>query len=110
MLSRIVILAAAAVVSVGPAFAAPSCDAVFMQQYRQCAQIVDTLRPEKSGQARVFASDGSEFTAGQALWMQGQLRKIERLCSLGTSESQAEATTALMAGQDLLRSHQRAVC
>jgi hypothetical protein len=106
MLSRFAILAAA-VVSVGPAFAAPSCDAVFMQQYRQCAQIVDTLRPEKSGQARVFASDGSEFTAGQAQWMQGQLRKIERLCSLGTQESQTEATAALTAVQDLLRSHQR---
>ena len=78
-----------------------------MQQYRQCAQIVDTLRPEKNGQARVFASDGSEFTAGQALWMQGQLRRVERLCSLGTTESQTEASTALAAVQDLLRSHQR---
>lgn len=108
MLSRIVILAAAAVVSVGTVFAAPSCDPVLMQQYRQCSQIVDTLRPEKSGQSRVFASDGSEFTAGQALWMQGQLRKIERLCNQGTPESQAQAAAALTAVQDLLRSHQRA--
>jgi hypothetical protein len=79
-----------------------------MQQYRHCAQLVDSLRPEKSGQARVFASDGSEFTAGQALWMQGQMRKIERMCSLGTSQGQAEASAALTAVQDLLRSHQRA--
>ncbi|HTC53787.1 MAG TPA: hypothetical protein VK700_17775 [Steroidobacteraceae bacterium] len=108
MLSRIAILAVAAVASVGPAFAASGCDPIFMQQVRQCSQIVDNLRPEKSGQARVFASDGSEFTAGQALWMQGQLRKVERLCSQSTSESQAEASATLAAIQDLLRSHQRA--
>jgi hypothetical protein len=108
MLSRLAILAVAAVVTVGPAFAAPGCDPIFLQQFRQCSQIVDTLRPEKSGQARVFASDGSEFTAGQALWMQGQLRKVERLCNLGTAESQAEASATLVAVQDLLRSHQRA--
>ena len=75
--------------------------------FRECARVVDTLRPEKSGQARVFAYDGSEFTAGQALWMQGQLRKVERLCAQGTPASQAEATSVLVKVQELLKEHQR---
>jgi hypothetical protein len=108
MLSRIVLLAAAAVLGISSALAAPGCDPALLQQYRECARVVDTLRPEKSGQARVFASDGSEFTAGQALWMQGQLRKVERLCAQGTSASQDEATAVLAAVQQLLREHQRA--
>jgi hypothetical protein len=41
------------------------CDAASMQQYRDVVRIVDSLRPDKAGQARVFASDGSEFNAGQ---------------------------------------------
>ena len=102
------LVVAAAVLGISSALAAPGCDPALLQQYRECARVVDTLRPEKSGQARVFASDGSEFTAGQALWMQGQLRKVERLCNLGTAESQAEASATLVAVQDLLRSHQRA--
>jgi hypothetical protein len=107
MLSRIVLIAAVTVIGIGSAIAAPGCDPAFMQQYRECARVVDTLRPEKSGQARVFAYDGSEFTAGQALWMQGQLRKVERLCAQGTPASQAEATSVLVKVQELLKEHQR---
>jgi hypothetical protein len=106
MLSRFIIITAAGMLAAGSA-AAATCDATIMEQYRQCARVVDTLRPEKSGQARVFASDGSEYTAGQALWMRGQLRKVEKLCADGTASSQAEAATTLAAVQDLLRSHQR---
>jgi hypothetical protein len=85
--------------------AAEACDASFTAQYQECARIVVSLHPDKSGQARVFAADGSEFTAGQARWMQGQLRNIEEACSRGDS---ARAAQLLQEVQELLRSHRKA--
>ena len=85
---------------------AAGCDPLLMQQYRECSRVVDTLRPEKSGQQRVFASDGSEYTAGQALWMRGQMRKVERLCADGSQASQAQAAQTLAAIEELIRTHQ----
>jgi hypothetical protein len=107
MSSKVVIYAAAAFLAASAAYADSSCDAASMQQYRDCVRIVDSLRPDKSGQARVFATDGSEFTAGQALWMQGQLRKVQRLCAHGSPADQAQAARLLAEVRDLLKSHQR---
>jgi len=77
------------------------------QQYKDCVRLVDSLRPDKAGQMRVFAVDGSEFTAGQALWMRGQLRKVARLCASGRPEDQEEAARILMEVHELLQSHHR---
>jgi hypothetical protein len=77
------------------------------QQYKDCVRLVDSLRPDKAGQARVFAADGSEFTAGQALWMRGQLRKVARLCASDRPEDHEEATRTLMEVRELLQSHHR---
>ena len=77
------------------------------QQYKDCIRLVDSLRPDKAGQARVFAADGSEFTAGQALWMRGQLRKVARLCATGRPEDQEEAARILTEVGELLQSHHR---
>jgi hypothetical protein len=82
------------------------CD-VISQQYKDCLRLVDSLRPDKAGQARVFGADGSEFTAEQALWMQGQLRRVARLCTTGRAEDQTEAARILAEVGDLLRSHRR---
>jgi hypothetical protein len=82
------------------------CD-VISQQYKDCLRLVDSLRPDKAGQARVFAADGSEFTADQALWMQGQLRRVARLCATGRAEDHTEAARILAQVSDLLRSHRR---
>jgi len=90
------------------AYAQSGCDPALREEYRQCARIVDTLRPEKNGQSRVFAVDGSEFTAGEALWMRGQLRKFERLCAQGGAQEQAEAAKVLADVEELLKAHQRA--
>jgi hypothetical protein len=87
--------------------AAPACDLESTQQYRDCVRMVDSLRPDKAGQARVFAADGSEFTAGQALWMQGQLRKVARLCASANAADRAEAARVLSEVNDLLKSHHR---
>ena len=77
------------------------------QQYKECVRLVDSLRPDKGGQARVFAADGSEFTAGQALWMRGQLRKVARLCASGLPAEQEEAGRILAEVHELLQSHHR---
>jgi hypothetical protein len=87
------------------AFAGPGCDLALAQQLHQSALVVDSLRPDKPGQARVFATNGSEFTAGQALWMKGQLRLIAQACERG---DEAQATQLLATVQELIKAHQRA--
>lgn len=106
MLAR-VLIGGLAVCIAASAHADGGCDERTMAQYRDCVRLVDSLRPDKFGQARVFASDGSEFTAGQSLWMKGQLRKVARLCARGTQAEQAEAVAVLTDVRDLLQSHHR---
>ena len=105
MLSKVVIPPAVAWLASAAAFAGTGCDPAFTQTFHECVRMVDSLRPDKSGQARVFASDGSEFTAGQAQWMQGQLRLVDKACARG---DQAEATRLLAPVQALLKARQRA--
>jgi hypothetical protein len=107
MLSRVLIGGVAAYLAAAAAYADGSCDERTMTQYRDCVRLVDSLRPDKFGQARVFASDGSEFTAGESQWMKAQLRKVAALCARGTLDETAEAVTVLAQVQDLLQSHHR---
>jgi hypothetical protein len=86
-------------------FASEGCDDAFTRTFHDCVRIVDSLRPEKAGQMRVFASDGSEFNAGQAQWMKGRLHAVEIACARG---DQAEAAKLLAEVQELLKSHRRA--
>lgn len=66
--------------------------------------IVDSLRPDKAGQMRVYASDGSEYTAGQALWLKGQMRAVLRACAQGDEPS---ATSTLRGVRDVLDAHHK---
>ena len=79
-----------------------SCNPVLAEQLASAQRIVDSLRPDKPGQARVVASDGSEYTAAQALWMKGQVRSVLRACAQGDETS---ATSTLHGVVDLLTSH-----
>jgi hypothetical protein len=83
--------------------AAERCDPGVVQQYRDCLRIAESLRPDKPAQARVFAVDGSEFTAGQAYWMKGQLRLVNQAC---THRDQAAASRLLRQVQQLIKAHQ----
>ena len=85
--------------------AAESCDTALDREWRDCERIVEVLRPEKPGQMRVFAADGSEFTAGQVMWMKGQLRRAEHACARG---DQATAARLLTEVRDLVEAHRRA--
>jgi hypothetical protein len=68
-----------------------NCNAEFVERFTRAERIVDSLRPDKPAQARVSAADGSEYTAGQAQWMKGQLRAALRAYTQG-NESGAAAT------------------
>jgi hypothetical protein len=102
MWSRVMV-SITAVAATSVCWADGTCDATMMQQYRECAHIIGSLRPEKAGQARVFAYDGSEYTGGQALWMKGQLRKLERLCASDSAADKAEAARVLADLETLLK-------
>jgi hypothetical protein len=81
-----------------------SCSAALSEQFAGAERIANSLRPDKPGQVRVFSSDGSEFTAGQALWIKGQLRSIERDCTRG---DEATAISSLHAVSNLLNARRR---
>ena len=94
-----------AVSLVSNAYAAGSaCDDTLSNSLHQCERIVGSLRPDKAGQMRVFAFDGSEFTAGQAQWMKGQLKLVVEACDHGDS---AEANRVLTEVQRMLSEHHR---
>ena len=82
-----------------------ACDSGVVTSLHECARIVNSLHPDKVGQMRVFASDGSEFTAGQAQWMKGQLQLIAQACAAGNS---TEAALRLAEVQRLLSQHRHA--
>jgi len=81
------------------------CDDKLATSLHECQRIVGSLRPDKAGQMRVFASDGSEFTAGQAQWMSGQLKLIAKACDHGNAD---EASRRLAEVQQLISEHHRA--
>jgi len=89
-----------------PTLTYASCSTAFTEKLASTERIVDSLRPDKPGQTRVFASDGSEFTAGQALWMKGQLRSVLQACVQGDEVS---ADSRLHGVIDLLNAHHRAL-
>jgi hypothetical protein len=89
------LLAASAVTHAG-------CSPGLTEQLVSAERIVDSLRPDKAGQMRVFAVDGSEFTAGEALWMKGQMRSALRACAQG---DEASAAATLRGITDLLGAH-----
>ena len=87
------------------ALAHADCGPQFSKHYAGAERIVDSLRPDKPGQIRVIAFDGSEYTAGQVLWMKGQLRSALQACTQG---NEATAKSALQGVTDLLNLHHSA--
>jgi hypothetical protein len=85
-----------------PSLSQASCAPKLTEQVLGVERVVDSLRPDKPGQVRVFASDGSEYTAGEALWMKGQLRSVLKACSKGDETS---ATSILDGVTELLNAH-----
>jgi hypothetical protein len=67
------------------------CSESFARQLASAERTANSLRPDKPAQVRVFGADGSEFTAGQVLWIKGQLRSIERSCARGDEVAAASS-------------------
>ena len=89
-----------------PVLTHAACSVRLTESLVRAERIVDSLRPEKSGQQRVFAVDGSEYTAGQAAWMRAQLSLVLRSCARG---DESDATMHLQGVLDLLRAHHSAL-
>lgn len=79
---------------------AEGCDRAFRQSLAPYAQVVESLRPDKPGVARVYASDGSHFSGSETLWMKGQLRAVEKAC---THDDLPEAQKRLLGLEGLLK-------
>jgi hypothetical protein len=82
-----------------------NCSPTFTERFTSAQRMVDSLRPDKPAQARVSAFDGSEYTAGEAQWMKGQLRSALQACA---HSDEASAAATLQGVTDLLNSHHRA--
>lgn len=105
-LKKILVPLAVACIGSPVLHAGESCEAELTRKLRDSEHIVAVLRPEKPAQMRVFAADGSEFTAGQVMWMKGQLRLVEHACARG---DEAHAARLLTEVRDLVEAHRRAL-
>jgi len=75
---------------------------VLTEQIVSVERILHSLRPDKAGQIRVFAFDGSEYSGGQAMWMKGQFRDVVAACAKGDN---ATAGSRMKAVLDTLKAH-----
>jgi hypothetical protein len=104
MRRNIAIAMVVAVLGGTTAYADSGCAGPLMREFHESERIVDSLRPDKPGQVRVYASDGSQFTAGQSQWLRGQLNEVGRACVQGDS---AAAARLLAEVQQVINAHAR---
>lgn len=104
MSSRFMLPLAVACLAASAVYASTGCDDAFTWSFHECVRMVDSLRPDKGGQARVFAANGAEFSAAQARWMKGQLKLVDAACARG---EQVEAAHLLEGVQELIKAHSR---
>src|SRR5579864_4054966 len=84
----------------GPAVHAAECDPALGRSLAPDARVVQSLRLDKPGAARVYGSDGTAFTGAEALWLKGQLRALESACRRG---DRADADARFMRLRELVR-------
>ena len=82
-----------------------NCSPALTEHFSSAQRIVDSVRPDKPGQMRVVASDGSVFTGAEARWMNAQLSLVQKECAQG---DEAAADTALRGLNTFLSAHKRA--
>ncbi len=84
--------------------ASADCDATLVTSMRDAQRLVTSMRADKPGQARVFAADGSEYSAGLVRWMAAELVDAEKNCREGNF---AAAGAKVAAVQETLAAHAR---
>jgi hypothetical protein len=72
-----------------------SCDVSTITRLTALQHLADSVRVDKPGLARVYAEDGTEFTAAQASWIKGQLRQAGAACARGDSADAAHRLDAV---------------
>ena len=80
------------------------CDPALLTSMRDAERLVGPLRADKPGQARVFAADGSEYSAGLVRWLAAELVAAETNCRDGKVAAAREHLTAV---KDTLSAHAR---
>ena len=80
------------------------CEPALTSSIRDTQALAYSIRVDKPGLARVYAADGSEFTAGQAHWMKGQMQRVDKACARGDL---SDAEQRLASVQALLAAHKR---
>ena len=73
------------------------CDPGLSAELATLQRFAHSVPVDKPGLARVYAADGTEFTAGQALWMKGQVREVEAACARGDRADAAQRLDAVSA-------------
>jgi hypothetical protein len=76
-----------------------TCSSTLTERFSSLRRVVDSVRPDKPGQLRVVASDGSVFTSAEAQWMHAQLRLAQKQCVQG---DEAAAGKTLRETNDLI--------
>ena len=103
MAARISIVASTALLALSN-LAQANCSPTLTEHFSSAQRIVDSVRPDKPGQMRVVASDGSVFTGAEARWMNAQLSLVQKECAQG---DEAAADAALRGLNDFLSAHKR---
>ena len=104
MLSKLQFFLYASLLASATAQADIPCDSTLSASIHQTQRVVDSIRVDKPGLARVYAANGSEFTAGQALWMKARMREVEATCARGADDTAAQRLAPIQA---LLTAHSR---
>ena len=101
-MSRHWILAGALTLAMATPQAIAGCSRELAASFVSAERLVSYLRPETAGVASVFAYDGSEYTAGEALWMKAKLRTVMEECG---RNDEAHALPPLQEVLSLVRAH-----
>jgi hypothetical protein len=105
MAARIHFIVASTAILALSNLAQANCSPTLTEHISSVQRIVDSVRPDKPGQVRVVASDGSVFTSAEAHWMNAQLRLVQKNCA---QRDEAAADKALREVNNFLSAHKRA--
>src|SRR3979490_660332 len=105
MAARIHFIVASTAILALSNLAQANCSPTLTEHISSVQRIVDSVRPDKPGQVRVVASDGSVFTSAEAHWMTAQLRLVQKNCA---QRDEAAADKALREVNNLLSAHKPA--
>jgi predicted ATP-grasp superfamily ATP-dependent carboligase len=80
-------ISALAIFGAGEAAPAAECDGALTRSLQDAGQRLAHMQVTKPGQARVFASDGTEYSAAAVRRMRAQLGLAERACDRGDARA-----------------------